>query len=122
MRSPRLLLGSILLALAIAGCHREDPGSVRLLLDGEHAADALVEDREIARPPALGGNRFLSGWWPSKKGKELLLRPEPPRARIQVVNLGSTARTLYLDLKQAPAGSSKVRVKAAGRDLGAFPV
>ncbi|HEX3127286.1 MAG TPA: sulfatase [Thermoanaerobaculia bacterium] len=108
--------------LALAGCGGEDSGDVRLLLDGEHAADALVEDRAISRPPALGGNRFLSGWWPSKKGGELLFRPEPPRARLQIVNLGNTARTLYLDLKQAPAASSKVRVKAAGRDLGAFPL
>ncbi|MES1243355.1 MAG: sulfatase [Acidobacteriota bacterium] len=121
MRRLCLLLGSVVLALALAGCEKEEPGSVRLLMDGEHAADALVEDREIARPPALGGNRFLTGWWPSRKGKELLLRPEPPRARLQVVNLGNTPRTLYLDLKQAPAGGN-VRVRAAGRDLGAFPV
>lgn len=113
---------SALLVLALSGCGGDDSGSARLLLDGEHAPDALVEDREIARPPALGGNRFLSGWWPSKKGKELLLQPETPRARLQVVNLGNAARTLYLDLKQAPAAPGKVRVKAAGRDLGAFPV
>jgi arylsulfatase A-like enzyme len=122
MRCRRFLLGPALLVLALAGCGGGDSGSVRLLLDGEHAPDALVEDREIARPPALGGNRFLSGWWPSKRGKELLLRPEPPRARLQVVNLGNTARTLYLDLKQAPAVPGKVRVRAAGRDLGAFPI
>jgi arylsulfatase A-like enzyme len=117
-----LFLVSALLALALPGCGREEPGTVRLLLDGEHAPDALVEEREIARPPALGGNRFLTGWWPSKKGKELLLRPEPPRARLQVVNLGSTPRTLYLDLQQAPLAPGKVRVRASGRDLGSFPV
>src|SRR6185436_1088139 len=118
MRFRHLFLVSTLLALALPGCGREEPGPVRLLLDGEHAPDALVEEREIARPPALGGNRFLTGWWPSKKGKELLLRPEPPRARLQLVNLGSTPRTLYLDLKQAPIMPGKVRVRAAGRDLG----
>jgi arylsulfatase A-like enzyme len=122
MRHPRLLLGLVLLALAPIGCGGEDSGKVKLLLDGEHAADALVEDRGIERPPALGGNRFLSGWWPSKKGGELLFRPEPPRSRIQIVNLGNVPRTLYLDLKQAPAKPSKVRVRAAGRDLGSFPV
>lgn len=118
----RFLLLPALLALTLTGCGEEDSGKARLLLDGEHAADALVEDREIARPPALGGNRFLTGWWPTKKGKELLLNPDSARARLQVVNLGSVARTLYLDLKQAPTEAGKVRVKAAGRDLGAFPV
>jgi arylsulfatase A-like enzyme len=124
MSRPSLLPAALLLALALAGCggDGEDPGSVRLLLDGEHAPDALIEEREIARPPALGGNRFLTGWWPSKKGTELLLRPESPRARLQVVNLGNTPRTLYLDLKEAPAAPGRVRVLAAGRDLGSFPV
>lgn len=112
----------VLLALALAGCGGEKPGSVRLLMDGEHAPDALIEEREIARPPALGGNRFLTGWWPVKRGKELLLRPEPPSARLQVVNLGDAPRTLYLDLQRPPAVPGKVRVRASGRDLGSFPV
>ncbi len=122
MKRSSPLLTAALLALALAGCGGEKPGSIRLLMDGEHAPDALIEEREIARPPALGGNRFLTGWWPSKRGKELLLRPDPPSARLQVVNLGDAPRTLYLDLQRPPATPGKVHVRASGRNLGAFPL
>jgi arylsulfatase A-like enzyme len=115
-------LTASLLALTLSACGGEEPGATRLLMDGEHAPDALIEEREIARPPALGGNRFLTGWWPSKKGKELLLRPDPPYARLQVVNLGDAPRTLYLDLQRPPTIPGKVHVRASGRDLGSFPV
>jgi arylsulfatase A-like enzyme len=121
MSRPFLLFSAAFL-LALTGCGGGEPGSVRLLMDGEHAPDALIEEREIARPPATGGNRFLSGWWPSKKGGQLLLRPLEPRARLQVVHLGDAPRTLYLDLLQPPAVPGNVRVRAAGRDLGDFPV
>jgi len=110
-----------LLALFALSCG-EVPGAVRLLMDGEHAADALVEERAIARPPALGGNRFLTGWWSSKKGKQILLTPQAPHARLQIVNLAGRPRTLAIDLEEPPAAPGRVRVKAAGRDLGSFPV
>ncbi|HYN20625.1 MAG TPA: sulfatase-like hydrolase/transferase [Thermoanaerobaculia bacterium] len=95
---------------------------MRLLIDGEHAPDALVEEREIARPPGLGGNRFLTGWWASRKGKQVILSPVAPRARLQMVHLGTLPRTLALDLEQPPVSPATVRVRAAGRDLGTFPV
>ncbi|MFL6199960.1 MAG: sulfatase-like hydrolase/transferase [Thermoanaerobaculia bacterium] len=110
-----------LLALVAFSCG-EEPGAVRLLMDGEHAPDALVEERVIARPPALGGNRFLTGWWSSKKGKQILLTPQVPHARLQIVNLAGRPRTLAIDLEEPPATPGRVRVKAAGRDLGSFPV
>ena len=113
-------LSLFFLAAALLSCGKEPSGSVRLLLDGEHAPDALVEERVIGRPPALGGNRFLTGWWSSKKGKQILLTPQLPHARIQVVNLGKRERTLAIDIQEVLPGS--VKVKAAGRDLGSFPI
>ncbi len=111
---PLLLLGS---------CGPRQPtGEVRLLLDGDHAPDVLTERKEVANPPALGGNRFLSGWWPWKEGKTLVLSPIT-QARIQIVNLERRKRTLVLDLLQEAASQGrKVRVEADGRDLGAFPL
>ncbi len=70
----------------------------------------------------MGGNRFLTGWWPEKEGRQLLLTPEAPRARLQIVHLDKRPRTLLLDLAAPPAAPGNVRVRAAGRDLGAFPV
>ncbi|HWN44556.1 MAG TPA: sulfatase [Thermoanaerobaculia bacterium] len=110
-----------LLALFALSCG-EEPGSVRLLMDGEHAVDALIEERVIARPPALGGNRFLTGWWSARKGKQVLLTPEVPNARLQIVHLADRPRTLVIDLLEPPAKPGKVRVRAAGRDLGSFPL
>jgi arylsulfatase A-like enzyme len=98
------------------------PGRVRLLLDGDHLPELLVEESALAHPPSPGGNRFLTGWWPEKEGRRLLLIPEPPRARLQIAHLDPRPRTLLLDLAAPPATPGRVRVRAAGRDLGAFPV
>ncbi len=126
MRRSTPLSAAFLLALTLGACGEgrsgDGSGPFQPLLDGEHAADALVESRQIARPPALGGNRFLSGWRPSKRGKEIVLRPLAPHARIQVVNLGDTPRTLFLDLQHPPSMPSRVHVTASGHDLGSFPV
>lgn len=112
----------LLLPLLMLSCGGVEPGSVRLLMDGEHAADALIEERAIARPPALGGNRFLTGWWSEKKGKQILLTPAVPNARLQIVHLADRPRTLAIDLEGPPSRPGTVRVRAAGRDLGSFPV
>jgi hypothetical protein len=83
----------------------------------------LTERKEVTSPPALGGNRFLSGWWPWKEGKTLVLSPITQQARVQIVQLESRARTLVLDLLQEAASQGKkVRVTADGRDLGSFPL
>jgi arylsulfatase A-like enzyme len=113
----------LLLSLLLLGaCGPPQPsGEVRFLLDGDHAPDVLTERKEVSNPPALGGNRFLSGWWPWKEGKTLVLSPITPQARVQIVNLERRERTLVLDLLQAAEGR-KVRVQADGRDLGSFPL
>jgi arylsulfatase A-like enzyme len=115
-----LLLGPLL--LAAFGCVSPAPKADRLLLDGDHLPEILVEESGIDHPPSMGGNRFLTGWWPEKEGRQLLLTPEAPRARLQIVHLDKRPRTLLLDLAAPPAAPGNVRVRAAGRDLGAFPV
>jgi arylsulfatase A-like enzyme len=120
---PRLLLPTVFLAAVCAGCSRDPGREVQLLVDGEHAPDVLVEQREIALPPSLQGNRFVRGWWPWLfEGKRLVLTQIGRDARMEVVSLGRGRRTLVLDLLQAPPPGRMVKVRAAGRDLGAFPL
>lgn len=113
----------LLLAGGAAGCSRTGP-EVRLLLDGRHAPDVLLEQREVAVPPSLGGNRFLTGWWPwLEDGERLVLAPYAPITRMEMVSLGPGRRSLLLDLLEEGASKGReVQVKAAGRDLGAFPL
>lgn len=117
------LVTTLLLLGGAAGCSRAGD-DVRLLLDGRHAPDVLLEQREVAVPPSLGGNRFLTGWWPwLEGGKRLVLAPQAPAARLEMVSLGPGRRSLLLDLLEEGASKGReVRVKAAGRDLGAFPL
>jgi arylsulfatase A-like enzyme len=118
-RTVSLVAGVLLCGLT--GCGRGP--EVRLLLDGRHAPDVLTEQRRIALPPSLGGNRFLNGWWPWLYDGRLALSPPSPGAkvRVEIVNLGGGPRTLLLDVIRAVPGRS-VRVTAAGRDLGAVPL
>ena len=117
-----LPLLSLLLLLGACGPARPS-GETRFLLDGDHAPDVLTERKDISNPPALGGNRFLSGWWPWKEGGTLVLSPITPEARMEIVHLERRERTLVLDLLQEAATQGrKVRVTADGRDLGAFPL
>ena len=111
----------ILLILAVAaGCGPSRP--VRPLLDGDHAPDVLVERREVARPPAPDGNRFLTGWTPGRRGGRIVLSPvaAEQKARLEVVNLERTRRTLVIDFHEGAPVGSRVRVRTGGRDLGSF--
>ena len=111
------------LLLAAACGPRQPSGEARLLLDAAHAPDVLTERKEVTSPPALGGNRFLSGWWPWKEAGTLVLSPITPQARVQIVHLERRERTLVLDLLQEAASQGrKVKVTAEGRDLGSFPL
>jgi arylsulfatase A-like enzyme len=110
----------LLLILAVAaGCGPSGP--VRPLLDGHHAPDVLVEEQGLARPPATGGNRFLTGWMPGRRGGQVALAPvAAERARLEVVNLERRRRTLVIDFHEGAPAGTLVRVRAGGRDLGAF--
>lgn len=123
---PMTRLSLILLALAAAaGCGPSGPaGPVQPLLDGDHAPDVLVERREVARPPATEGSRFLTGWTPWRAGGRVVLSPVAAgqTARLEVVNLERAARTLVIDFHEGAPAGSRVRVRAGGRDLGAFPL
>ncbi len=75
------LVAGVLLC-GLAGCDRGP--EVRLLLDGQHAPDVLTEQRRIAYPPTLGGNRFLNGWWPWSYNRRLALSPPAPRKTVKI--------------------------------------
>ncbi|HEX6904898.1 MAG TPA: sulfatase [Thermoanaerobaculia bacterium] len=117
---------ALLILTALAGCEGPRPltGPVHPLLDGEHAPDVLVDGREVARPPATGGSRFLTGWTPWRdQGRIVLSPPGAGRsARLEVVNLVREARTLVLDFHESAEKGGRVRVRAGGRDAGSFAV
>lgn len=125
--SSRPALAVLLALLGAAACSRDSGRELRPLLDGRHAPDVLVEEPRVSPPTSPRGNRFLTGWRPwlleSPAGARLVLAPFG-RARIEIVHLGQGPRTLALDLllqEPVPVGRS-VRVEAAGRSLGSFPL
>jgi arylsulfatase A-like enzyme len=116
------LLARLLIVCLFLGCSGGGPkGPVRLLLDGNYAPDVLVQRRTVAWPPALEGNRFLTGWFPERGagGKALLPPVDGGSARIEIVNLEAKDQTLAFDLADSPPQGT-VNVQAAGRDLGVF--
>ncbi|HSS49122.1 MAG TPA: hypothetical protein VLX28_09255, partial [Thermoanaerobaculia bacterium] len=70
-------LAPLLILCLFLGCSGSVPkGPVHLLLDGNYAPDVLVARRTVAWPPALEGNRFLTGWFPERgAGGKALLPP-----------------------------------------------
>ena len=120
MQMTRLFLALLILAaiaIAVTGCGPSGPdGPVRPLLDGDHAPDVLVEQREIARPPAIEGNRFLTGWTPWRSGGRVVLSPVAAEqtARLELVNLERAARTLVIDFHEVAPAGTRVKVRAGG--------
>lgn len=76
----------------------------------------------VAWPPALEGNRFLTGWFPERGagGKALLPPVDGGSARLEIVNLDQKDQTLLLDLSEPETGT--VSAQAGGQDLGVFPL
>jgi arylsulfatase A-like enzyme len=120
------LFRPLLLALLVGcsgGVQPGPPGPVRLLLDGDHAPDVLVERRDVAWPPALEGGRFLTGWLGNRRpdGLRVLIPPvDGPAARLELVNLEKRDRTLVIDLAEEVKG--RVKVRAGALDVGTFPL
>jgi arylsulfatase A-like enzyme len=115
----------LLILCLFLGCSGGVPkGPVRLLLDGNYAPDVLVERRTIAWPPALEGNRFLTGWFPERGtgGKALLPPVDGGSARIEIVNVEAKDQILVLDLADSPEIHGTVNVQAGGQELGVFPL
>jgi len=121
MANPGPLARFLILCLVL-GCSGSTPkGPVRLLLDGNYAPDALVERRAVAWPPALEGNRFLTGWFPQKGagGRALLPPVDGGSARLEIVNVEQKDRNLVLNFANSPEElQGTVRVMAGGQDLG----
>ncbi len=118
--SPR---ARFLILCLFLGCSGSVPkGPVHLLLDGNYAPDILVERRAIAWPPALEGNRFLTGWFPERGagGRALVPPVDGGHALVEIVNVEQKDQRLALDLADSSEGT--VTVRAGGRDLGAFPL
>ena len=100
----------------------EDPGSVRLLLDGDHAPDVLIEEqRRSPSLPRSAGTASSPAGGPAKKGSWCCSRPRSPTPGCRSSIWRDRAPDALLDLLEPPARPGKVRVRAAGRDLGAFP-
>lgn len=107
------------LLLGCSGTPSIPSGPVRPLIDGDHAPDILVERREIAWPPSLDGGRFLTGWLAERRPGGRVLMGQA--ARLELVNLEGKDRTLAIDFADPPL-QGKVRVRAGGREVGAFPL
>lgn len=117
-----LALAGLLAGACLSGCMDAPAGERRPLLDGEQVPDVLTERRELAFPPALSGNRFLTGWFPWRdEARQLALVPQGA-ARIEIVHLAAEPRTLVLDLHDPPQPGKRVRVRTAGREIGTFPL
>lgn len=122
MKPLRLLLLALLLGCS-GGVQPVPPGPVRLLLDGDHAPDVLVERREVAWPPSLEGGRFLTGWLGDRRPDRtrVLIPPlDGQAARLELVNLERRDRTLAIDFAEGSQG--RVKVRAGGLDVGTFPL
>lgn len=124
MKLTRFLLLALLL-----GCSGAGPaplGPVRLLLDGDHAPDVLVERREVAWPPALEGSRFLTGWLGDRRPDRarILIPPlDGQAARLELVNLERQDRTVAIDFADgAGPPRGRVKVRAGGLEVGTFPL
>jgi arylsulfatase A-like enzyme len=111
------------LILLFLGCSGGTPkGPVHLLLDGNYAPDVLVERRTVAWPPALEGNRFLTGWFPERgAGGKALVPGDGGSARLEIVHLDQKDQTLVLDLVDSPSQGT-VNVQVGGQDLGVLPI
>ena len=110
------------LLLVFVGCRPSPVPSARAtpLFNASTAPDVLVEARTIERPPATGGNRFLTGWTAERDGQARLLRAQGEGARLEGVHLGMSPRRLVLALEPPVSGAMEVSI--AGRAARRVPL
>lgn len=117
----RLLL---LPALLAAACGLQGPpDDAEPLLDERFAPLVLSESAQLEPPPAYSGNRFLSGWWPWRRGGAIWQVNVADRAVLEAVFLDGRERRLITRLEvgeAAPGATFGVRV--AGVDLPPQPL
>jgi arylsulfatase A-like enzyme len=107
----------LLLLCGLLACASPPAPPAVPLFDADHAPEVLVESRELALPPATGGNRFLAGWWPRRTAEGIRLAPDTAGARLEGVHLGTTPRRLRLGLVGDTAPGALLKVAVAGREL-----
>ncbi len=104
----------LLLPALVAGCGPQTPpGDTTPLIDGRHAPLVLTESALLEMPPAYSGNRFLSGWWPERRGKSLGQTNVGDRVVLEAVFLDGRERRLSMRLEiveAEPAATFGVRV------------
>jgi hypothetical protein len=114
-----LLLSALLLA-----CGPEAPPSdTAPLVDERHAALVLTESAVLDMPPAYSANRFLSGWWPNRRGGSLRQANVGDRVLLEAVFLDGRERRLStrLEIVEAEPGAT-FGVRVAGVELPSQPL
>lgn len=117
----RLLLVPALLAAACAPAPAPDDAVP--LVDGRHAPLILTESAQLETPAAYSGNRFLSGWWPWRRGGAIWQVNVSDRAVLEAVFLDGRERRLVtrLEIGEAEPGAT-FGVRVAGVDLPPQPL
>ena len=91
----QLLLPALLLA-----CGPEAPDEEATpLVDGLHAPLVLTESAVLEMPPADSPNRFVSGWWPDRRGTSLRQTNAGDRVVLEAVSLDGRERRLVTRLR-----------------------
>lgn len=80
-------MGIVLAAGAIACSRPEGEPTGEPLFDAGVTPEVLIEESRLAAPPAVTGNRFVSGWWPWRNEGEVVLSALPRGGRLELVAL-----------------------------------
>ena len=124
MRLCRIAGLIVLQALVLGACRQASEQHLTVpLLEAQSRPDILTEATLLDPPPSLGGNRFVSGWWPWKKDGQPVLVTAKSTVRLEGVQLLNRERQLLLDgevLKGRPG--DPVAVLIAGNQMEDVPL
>jgi len=121
------LVASLLIVLFTACDNDSARTVVEPLVSSGRRPDILIESRQVAPPPAVDGNRFVSGWWPWKREGEVLLVSVTPSPRLEGVRISDLSRRLVIDgeILKSPSNAwieAVVGGRSTGRTALAFPL